>query len=116
MQKQLPSDRKAERGFGLRQELVGILRHAQGVGGHGADSPRVEVAQAFAKARQGIDAALLRCTIKLFVRSQPGREPYRLLEAVEWINLVGHNAPDLKAKTVRAEIHRGYQFVGHGEF
>jgi hypothetical protein len=64
-----------------------------------------------------IDAALLRCTHQAFLSgSQPRREPYRLLEAVEWVNLVGHNAPNLKAKTVRAEIHRGYQFVGHGEF
>jgi hypothetical protein len=28
-------DREAQRGFGLHQELRRILRHAQGVGGHG---------------------------------------------------------------------------------
>jgi hypothetical protein len=66
-------DRKAQRGFGLFQELFGILRHAQGVGGHRAHSARVEIAQAFAKARQGIDAALLRCTSSFL--SGSGRPP-----------------------------------------
>ena len=42
-------DRKAERFFGQRQELVSVLGNAQGIGRHGADSALVQSAQPFAK-------------------------------------------------------------------
>ena len=106
-------DRKAERRLGLFQESFGILRHAQGIGGHRAHGALVKVAQAFGKARQRFDAALLGGRIEPLVGRQARREPDRLLESVEGINLVGHDPPHLQPKAVGAEIDRGDQFVGH---
>ena len=107
-------DRKTQRGLGANQKLRRILGHTQGVGSHRPHLVRIEPGQSLAKAAQRHGAARLRRRIEVFLRRQPGSQPYWLLEPIERIDLPPNDAPDLKAKAVGTQIDCGNQIVSHG--
>ena len=107
-------DREAQRGFRLHQEVRRVLGHAQGVGGHGPHRFERIVANALVEAAQRADTAKLGRSIEHSVRGQAGGKTHGLLDAIEGINLVINDSPDLQAKTVGTQINGGDQLTSHG--
>jgi hypothetical protein len=101
-------DRKPERAFGPRQEVLGVLRHAQRVGADGAYLRRIEATQALAETMQGVERALLGLLVEPFVGAQARGESHRLAQGIERIDLVVHNPAHLEAEAVRAQIDGGH--------
>ena len=68
-------DRESQHVFGLRNEVGGILGHAQGVGADHAHRLARQVAQPFGKPAQRGQRALLGFGIEILVGGEPGGQP-----------------------------------------
>ena len=106
-------DRKSQRLLRLRQKRRDILGHTQGIGSNGANGSTVESAQALAEATQGGQRTLLGLGIEQLVGGQAGSQAHRLLERIEWVDLVIDDAPDLETETVGTQVDRSYGFINH---
>ena len=99
-------DGKTKGGLGLGEKLAGILRHAQGVGAHGAYGLWWETAQAFAEPTQRLQRPLLGGFVEPLLGSDAGREPDRLPQGVKRIDLIVYDARDLEPEGVRTQVDR----------
>ncbi|MCY1529878.1 hypothetical protein D9M68_650470 [compost metagenome] len=108
-------DGKAQGGFGPRQEVPGVARHAEGVGRDGADAVGMKAAQAVAEALEHGDGAVDRVVAELFLGVQAGREPDGFLETIDLIDLgrtvLLNDASDGEAEAVGPEVHRGQKLI-----
>ena len=82
----------------------GVLRDAERVGADRAHRPGRKAAQALAEARERFERAQLRGAVDALVARQPAAEPHRIAQAVEQIDLVVDDPPDLKVEAVRPEV------------
>jgi hypothetical protein len=80
-------DGKAQRRLGARQEIGGVARDPEGVGGHGPHPVGVEAAQAFAKALEHADSAVDGLVAQDLVLAQARGQPHGLFEAVDLVDL-----------------------------
>jgi hypothetical protein len=87
--------RETERPFGLRQEIQGILGDSQRIRGNGPNRFRRKPAQTLAKSGQGIKRALSGGFVKTLVGHQAGCQSHRLLDRIQWINLVVEHPANL---------------------
>ena len=106
-------DREPQCGLGADQKLGRVLRHSQRVGGHRPHRVGGKATEPFVETPQCGHAALLCGVVEIFVDGQTCRESHRLLQPVEWIDLVVHDPSDLQAEAVGTEIYGGNQVFVH---
>ena len=100
-------DGKAQQGLRACDEFAGIARHAQGIGGDGADPGGREAGNALGEARQGFQAAQLCGLVEALVRPQSRRQSHVAPQGILHVDLGSLDATDLEPETVGAEVQSG---------
>ena len=100
-------DRKSQDAFCLRDEVGGVLCHAQRVGTDHAHRLARQAAQPFGKPAQCGKGALLRAGIEEFIRGESGGQPDLFTQPVQHVELVALHARDLQTKIVGTEVYCG---------
>ena len=112
----IPGDdfyRKSKDVFGLRNEVGGILSHAQRVGADRAHCFAWQATQALGKTPQCYQCLLLHFGIQKFVSVKSGGKTYRFTQSVQHVELVTLDPRNLQTEAVRTEIYCGEDGMLH---